>query len=85
VLPKFIYMTLDGETYMYSSTVLIPCSDSIHCSVYISFFLFQTMRSQDHEFVVVRRTINLGTRNLEWGGNGEGMGRGLRKGSSVYE
>jgi hypothetical protein len=26
----------------------------------------------DHEVVVVRRTINLGTGNLEWGGNGEG-------------
>ncbi len=29
-------------------------------------------RSRDHEVVVVRRTINLGTGNLEWGGNGEG-------------
>ncbi len=26
------------------------------------------MRSQDHEVVVVRRTINLCTGNLEWGG-----------------
>jgi hypothetical protein len=33
------------------------------------------IRSRDHEVVVVRRTINLGTGNLEWGGNGEGMGR----------
>jgi hypothetical protein len=38
-------------------------------------------RSWDLEFVVVRRTINLGAGNLEWGGNG----RGLRKGRSVYE
>ncbi len=38
-------------------------------------------RSQDLEVVVVRRIINLGTRNLEWGGNG----KGLRKGGSVYE
>ncbi len=38
-------------------------------------------KSRDHEVVVVRRTINLGTGNLEWGGNGEG----LRKGRSVYE
>jgi hypothetical protein len=30
------------------------------------------IRSRDHEVVVVRRTINLGTGNLEWGGNGEG-------------
>jgi hypothetical protein len=34
----------------------------------------------DLEVVVVRRKINLGTGNLEWGGNGEG----LRKGRSVY-
>jgi hypothetical protein len=26
------------------------------------------IRSQDHEVVVVRPTINLGTGNLEWGG-----------------
>jgi hypothetical protein len=26
------------------------------------------MRSRDHEVVVARRTINLGTGNLEWGG-----------------
>ncbi len=38
-------------------------------------------RSRDLEVVVVRRTINLGTGNLEWGRNGEG----LRKGRSVYE
>jgi hypothetical protein len=38
-------------------------------------------RSRDHEVIVVRRTINLGTGNLEWGWNGEG----LRKGRSVYE
>jgi hypothetical protein len=39
------------------------------------------IESQDHEVVIVGRTINLGTRNLEWGGNGEG----LRKGRSVHE
>ncbi len=38
-------------------------------------------RSQDLEVVVVRRIINLGTGNLEWGGNG----KGLRKGRSVCE
>jgi hypothetical protein len=38
-------------------------------------------RSWDLEVVVVRRTINLGAGNLEWGGNG----RGLRKGRPVYE
>ncbi len=39
------------------------------------------MRSLDHEVIIVRRTINLGAGNLEWGGNGEG----LRKGRSVHE
>jgi hypothetical protein len=39
------------------------------------------IRSRDHEVVVVRHTINLGTGNLEWGGNGEGF----RKARSVYE
>jgi hypothetical protein len=38
-------------------------------------------RSRDLEVVVVRCIINLGTGNLEWGGNG----KGLRKGRSVYE
>jgi hypothetical protein len=49
-------------------------------------------RSRSLEVIVVRRVINLGTGNLEWGGNGKGMGReweglrkGLRKGRSVYE
>ncbi len=37
------------------------------------------MRSRDHEFVVVRCTINLGTGNLEWGGVEKRAGR------SVYE
>jgi hypothetical protein len=37
--------------------------------------------SWDLEVVVVGRTVNLGTGNLEWGGNGEG----LRKGRSVHE
>jgi hypothetical protein len=30
--------------------------------------LFRTMRSRDHDVVIVRRTINLGTGNLECGG-----------------
>jgi hypothetical protein len=38
-------------------------------------------RSRDLKVVEVRCAINLGTGNLEWGGNGEG----LRKGRSVYE
>jgi hypothetical protein len=38
-------------------------------------------RSRILEVVVVRCIINLGTGNLEWGGNG----KGLRKGRSVYE
>jgi hypothetical protein len=33
-------------------------------------------RSRDLEVVVVRRIINLGTGNLEWGGNGKGDGNG---------
>jgi hypothetical protein len=38
-------------------------------------------RSWDLEVVVVRLIINLGTRNLGWGGSG----KGLRKGRSVHE
>ncbi len=38
-------------------------------------------RSRILEVVIVRRRINLGTGNLEWGGNG----KGLRKGRSVHE
>ncbi len=38
-------------------------------------------RSWILEVVIVRRRNNLGTGNLEWGGNREG----LRKGRSVYE
>ncbi len=38
-------------------------------------------RSRILEVVVVRRVFNLGTGNLESGGNGEG----LRRGRSVYE
>jgi hypothetical protein len=43
--------------------------------------VFRTMRSRDHDVVVVRRTINLGYWEF-------GMGReweGLRKGRLVYE
>jgi hypothetical protein len=43
--------------------------------------LFRTMRSWDHDVVLVRRTINLGCWELEWGGNGEGVERGR----SVYK
>jgi hypothetical protein len=38
-------------------------------------------RSRILEVVVVKCILNLGTGNLEWGGNG----KGLRKGRSVYE
>jgi hypothetical protein len=38
-------------------------------------------RSRDLEVVVVRCIINLGTGNLEWGGNR----KGLRKGGLDYE
>jgi hypothetical protein len=43
--------------------------------------VFQTMRSRDHDVIIVRRTINLGYWEF-------GMGRewgGVRKGRSVYE
>ncbi len=70
-------------------TFVVYCTPNIRCKIGIHFVvelehnknLFWTMRSRDHEVVVVRRTINLGTVNLEWGRNGEG----LRKGRSVYE
>ncbi len=39
------------------------------------------IRSRVLEVVVVRRIINLGTGNSEWGGNGKRLG----KGRSVYE
>jgi hypothetical protein len=47
--------------------------------------VFRTMRSRDRDVVLVRRTSDLRCREFgmgrEWGGNGEGMGRGR----SVYE
>ncbi len=50
-----------------------------------SFYLYVVnvldRRGRDLEVVVVRRIINLGTGNLEWGGNG----KGLKMGRSVYE
>jgi hypothetical protein len=49
--------------------------------ILVFFLTVPDRRSRDLEVVVVRPTINLGTGNLEWGGNGEG----LRKGRSVYE
>jgi hypothetical protein len=49
--------------------------------VLLSYIIVPDMESRDHEVVVVGRTMNLGTGNLEWGGNGEG----LRKGRSVHE
>ncbi len=40
-------------------------------------------KSQDHDVVLVRRTIHLGkpqgVGKLEWGGNEEGMGRSVYK------
>jgi hypothetical protein len=45
------------------------------------YHLFRTMRSRDHDVIVVRRTINLGYWEF-------GMGRewgGVKKGGSVYE
>jgi hypothetical protein len=44
-------------------------------------FTVPDKRSRILEVVVVRRIFNLGTGNLEWGGNG----KGLRKGRSIYE
>jgi hypothetical protein len=41
------------------------------CCVF-DYILFRTMRSRDHDVVVVRRTINLGLLGI-W--NEEGMGR----------
>ncbi len=46
-----------------------------------AFVIVPDKRSRDLEVVVVRRIINLGTGNLEWGGKG----KGLKKGRSVYE
>ncbi len=42
-------------------------SSNIHFSE-IAVIVVPDMRSRDHEVVVVGRTINLGTGNLEWGG-----------------
>ncbi len=42
----------------------------------VELFVFRTMRSRDHEVVLVRRTINLGCWEFgmgrEWGGDGKG-------------
>ncbi len=46
-----------------------------------SFAIVPDKRSWILEVVVVRSLIDLGTGNLEWGRNGEG----LRKRRSVYE
>jgi hypothetical protein len=43
--------------------------------------MFQTMRSRDHDVVVVGHKINLGYWELGMGRDGEGLG----KGRSVYE
>ncbi len=55
--------------------------DTVLVRDFVSILVVPDRKSRDHEVVVIRRTINLGTGNLEWGGNGEG----LRKGRSVYE
>jgi hypothetical protein len=49
--------------------------------VFLPFTIVLDRRSRDLEVVIVRRAINLGIGNLQWGGNGEG----LRKGRSVYK
>jgi hypothetical protein len=56
-------------------------ADTVHVHVSHEFRTVPDKRSRILEVVVVRRIINLGAGNLEWGGNGEG----LRKGRSVYE
>jgi hypothetical protein len=49
------------------------------------FVIVPDHESRDRDVILVRRTIHLGkpqgVGKLEWGGNGEGMGRGR----SVYE
>jgi hypothetical protein len=63
-------------------------SDGLFCSRHLTgikrypcFFPVPDKRSRILEVVIVRRIFNLGTENLEGGGNG----KGLRKGRSVYE
>jgi hypothetical protein len=54
---------------------------STHSTKSTKSLVFRTMRSRDHDVVVVRRTINLGYWEF-------GMGRewgGVEKGRSVYE
>jgi hypothetical protein len=43
--------------------------------------VFRTMRSRDHDVVLVRRTVDLRCWEFGMEGNGEGMGRGR----SVYK
>jgi hypothetical protein len=69
------------ETYTVEHNGQVIMNPEEIITVMQQLLLFRTMRSRDHEVVVVRRTINLDTGNLEWGGNWEG----LRKGRSVYE
>ncbi len=57
---------------------------SVSVSINVSISLIVSVldkRSRILEVVVVKHIFNLGTGNLEWGGNG----KGLRKGRSVYE
>jgi hypothetical protein len=57
--------------------ILVPAGSGSGCTT----LPVPDKRSQVLEVVVVRRIFNLGTENLEWGGNG----KGLRRGRSVYE
>jgi hypothetical protein len=68
----FLYIFFDSITVTlhYSSPDFSSCGS-----------LVPDKRSRILEDVVVRRIFNLGTGNLEWGGNG----KGLRKGRSVYK
>jgi hypothetical protein len=56
-------------------------ANAMEFTLFTAFVIVPDKRSRDLEVVVVRRIINLGTGNLEWGGNG----KGLKKGRSVYE
>jgi hypothetical protein len=62
-----LHSDLASQRY-YSAVYSLQCGHCWHCSGH---------KKRDHEVVVVRRTINLDTVNLEWGG--------LRKGRSVSE
>ncbi len=71
---------LSGATAFIIKVINILISGSL-CHFYTYKVPVPDKRNRDLEVAVVRRIINLGTDNLEWGGNG----KGLRKGRSVYE